>query len=79
MDRKKNEKGSGAAFRTGVIAIAFMATGFQTALFLHKAAAVKIESMKDRPDTVYVIETRTVDADDGDSPAAGTVTTIRKN
>lgn len=79
MDRKKNEKGSGAAFRTGVIAIAFMATGFQTALFLHKAAAVKIESMKDRPDTVYVIETRTAGTEDTDSPAQRTVTTIRKN
>ena len=79
MDRKKNDKGPGAAFRTGVIAIAFLAMGFQTALFLHKAAAVKIEAMKDRPDTVYIIESRPSVPGSGAPAGKADVRTVRKN
>ena len=43
-----------ASFVTGAIALAFLITGYQTALFMHRAAVLKIVSDADRPDTVYV-------------------------
>lgn len=40
--------------RTGVIALAFLILGFQLALFVHKAAVVRIVANRDHPDTVFV-------------------------
>ena len=36
----------------GVVALVFMIIGYQTALFVHSAAVMKIEANRDRPDTV---------------------------
>ncbi len=38
----------------GVIAIVFLMIGYQTAMFIHNAAVMKIASNRDEPDTVYV-------------------------
>lgn len=46
----------GSVFKVGAIALAFLVIGYQSALFLHKAAALRIESLRDRPDTVYVVD-----------------------
>lgn len=54
MEEKKNPRSSGAAFKSGAVALAFMIIGYQTALFVHKAAVLRVESVRDAPDTVYV-------------------------
>lgn len=54
---KKNPKNSSATFKVGAIALAFLIIGYQAALFIHKAAVLRIESLRDRPDTVYVYVT----------------------
>lgn len=35
MEEKKNPRSSGAAFKAGAVALAFMIIGYQTALFVH--------------------------------------------
>ena len=40
----------------GAIALVFLAIGWQTALFVHKAAVAHIAASRDRPDTVYIYE-----------------------
>lgn len=42
------------SFVTGVIALTFLIVGYQTALFVHRAAVVSIAANRDEPDTVYV-------------------------
>ena len=54
-NRNKN-KGLGASFITGAIALVFLIIGYQVALFVHKAAALRIVANQDHPDTVYVID-----------------------
>lgn len=46
---------------SGVVALVFLAIGYQTALFLHTASVEKVASNRDEPDTVYVYETRILD------------------
>ena len=48
--KEKIEKGRG--YLTGVIAVVFMIIGYQTALFVHQAALMKITANRDEPDTV---------------------------
>lgn len=42
------------SFITGVIALIFLIVGYQTALFIHNAAVMRIAAGRDEPDTVYV-------------------------
>lgn len=42
------------SFRAGIIALVFLVMGFQLALFVYKAAELRILANRDRPDTVYV-------------------------
>ena len=44
------------SFVVGVIAIVFLVIGYQTALFIHRAAVLKIVADRDVPDTVYVYD-----------------------
>lgn len=57
MGKDKEGKKVSASFSTGVVALVFLAVGYQTALFIHHAAVVHIASGRDTPDTVYVYET----------------------
>lgn len=50
----KKEKGISESFMIGVIALAFLLIGYQTALFIHRATVMKIAQVRDEPDTVYV-------------------------
>ena len=57
--RRKDPKDSGtpgSVFKVGAIALAFLIIGYQSALFVHRAAELRIASLRDRPDTVYVID-----------------------
>ena len=54
---KEKKSGLSESFVIGVIALVFMIVGYQTALFIHNAAVVRIAADRDAPDTVYVYET----------------------
>lgn len=68
----RDESKFSTSFVTGVIAMTFLIIGYQTALFMHRAAVTKIAADRDSPDTVYVIK-EAVSADVPDSMAAKTV------
>ncbi|MBR5835868.1 MAG: helix-hairpin-helix domain-containing protein [Bacteroidales bacterium] len=74
---RKKKSGLSESFIVGVIAIVFLVVGYQTALFIHQAAVMKIAANRDNPDTVYVYVS---------SPEAGSVSAdppvqkaVRKN
>ena len=54
--RSSEEKKSGPSqsFVTGIIALVFLILGYQTALFIHQAAVMKIAANRDHPDTVFI-------------------------
>lgn len=54
--KSKEEKKSGLSesFIIGVLALVFLLVGYQTALFIHRAAVTKIAANRDTPDTVFV-------------------------
>lgn len=55
VSSSENKKsGLSESFIIGVIAIVFLIVGYQTALFIHQAAVMKITANRDEPDTVYV-------------------------
>ena len=88
---KKNEdKRPSESFILGVVALVFLIIGYQTAMFVYKAAVTKIAANRDEPDTVYVYEQRTYDvryAETEKGPSVGTAgnsvapvrKTVRKN
>ena len=53
---KEKKSGLSESFVIGVIALVFLIVGYQTALFIHNAAVVKIAANRDHPDTVYIYE-----------------------
>ena len=53
--RKETDKSS-PYFRAGAIALVFIVIGYQTALFVNRAAILRIEALRDRPDTVYIYQ-----------------------
>lgn len=65
MKNQKESKKLSASFTTGAIALVFLAIGWQTALFVYKAAEAKIAAHRDRPDTVYVYKTLPPDSSGG--------------
>ena len=54
--RQKTPKKPTASFTTGAIALVFLIIGFEVALFVHKAAVMRLVADRDRPDTVYIVE-----------------------
>ncbi len=56
MEKKSPEKKkpSETTFKAGAIALVFLIIGYQTAVFIHRTAILRIESLRDRPDTVYI-------------------------
>ena len=56
MDQKR-ESGNrlSASFVTGAVALIFLAIGYQTALFVHRAAVLHIAESSVHPDTVYIV------------------------
>lgn len=52
MEKKSS---SSTVFKVGAISLAFLILGYQSALFIHKAAVLRIEANRDVPDTVYVM------------------------
>ena len=56
MEEGKRQKTLKSSFTTGAIALVFLLVGFETALFIHKAAVTRLVADRDHPDTVYVVE-----------------------
>lgn len=59
MARQNSGKDSGTpsgTFKVGAIALAFLIIGYQSALFVHRAAALHVAAQRDAPDTVYVMD-----------------------
>lgn len=59
MEKHKADKERGrisASFATGAIALAFLIVGYQSAIFIHRAAVTAIVSQSEHPDTVYIVE-----------------------
>lgn len=54
--KSKEEKKSGLSesFIIGVLALVFLLVGYQTALFIHRAAVTEIAANRDKPDTIFV-------------------------
>ena len=76
MEEGKRQKTLKSSFTTGAIALVFLIIGFETALFVHKAAVTRLVADRDRPDTVYVVE-RVKPAADAAEEETGTVS-VRK-
>lgn len=53
-EEKKGRSRLSPSFVTGAVALAFLAIGYQSALFIHRAAALKILSDATVPDTVFI-------------------------
>lgn len=75
--KEKTEKGRG--YLTGVIAVVFLIIGYQTALFVHQAAVMKIAANRDEPDTVYVYPEQYATDGGSYSTSGRTVKSARKN
>ena len=56
---KEKKSGLSESFIIGVLALVFLLTGYQTALFIHRAAVTKIAANRDDPDTVYIYRDQT--------------------
>lgn len=55
MEKKSPEKKvSDTTFKIGAIALTFLIIGYQAAVFIHRTAILRIESLRDSPDTVYI-------------------------
>lgn len=52
--KRNEERRPSESFVMGVVALVFLVIGYQVALFVHRAAVLKIEADRDVPDTVYV-------------------------
>lgn len=77
---KSGERKVPASFLTGAVALVFLVTGYQTALFVHKAATAAILAGRDSPDTVYVAVCDTVVIGEEEPlAAAGRPSYVRKN
>lgn len=72
----KKRNGPSESFVVGIIAVVFLIVGYQTALFIHRAAVMKIAAGRDEPDTVYVYPAQTEEAEE---QVAGGNITVRKN
>ncbi len=53
-EERKKKRTVSSSFLTGVVALVFLAIGYQTALFVHHAAGLKLLSNVDEPDTVFI-------------------------
>ena len=82
MNKNQKSDRPSESYIMGVVALVFLIIGYQTALFVHRAAVMRIEANRDLPDTVYVYETVVTDIESAPHQPAGTPAnkrTARKN
>lgn len=56
MEGKSRKKDSSAVFKIGTVTLVFLIIVYQAALFIHRAAILRLEAKRDRPDTVYIVQ-----------------------
>lgn len=74
-DKKCNGAGdSRSTFKIGAVCAIFLIIGFEAALFINRTAVLKIEALRDHPDTVFVSvgESREDDSGSGSAPRSET-------
>jgi len=54
VGEKKNQQSSSTVFKVGAISLAFLIIGYEAALFVTRASALRIVANRDKPDTVFV-------------------------
>lgn len=74
-DASRKGTPSAAAFKVGAIALAFLIIGYQAALFVGRAARLRLEAHRDRPDTVFVYSSVPDSSVSSQAPAE----TLRRN
>lgn len=87
MPRKEEKKSVlSQSFVTGVVAAVFLIVGYQTAVFVHRAAVMKIAADRDEPDTIYICVPPQVDMPSSEGGGLGrggtgntAPRTVRKN
>lgn len=70
MKQSQPHRSLSRSFILGVIALVFLIVGYQTALFIHRAAVMRIAANRDSPDTVYVVKEAVTYADESMSPSS---------
>lgn len=65
---RKDEGTPTSVFKVGAIALAFLIIGYQSALFVQRAAVLRIEANRDRPDTVYIFTDDSISAGSREHP-----------
>ena len=68
--KDKRSETPGTVFKVGGIAFAFLIIGYQSALFVQRAAELRSASLRDHPDTVYVYVPADAAADGSPSGSA---------
>lgn len=53
---KKIQTANGSAFKVGAISLAFLIIGYEAALFIHRASTEHVAAVRNKPDTVFVID-----------------------
>ena len=56
MAKRKDNDTPVGSFAVGAVALVFLIIGYQVALFINRAASLKLAANRDTPDTVYVVE-----------------------
>lgn len=57
MEKKAGgSSNSSAVFKIGTVSLVFLIIAYQVALFVHRAATLRLEAHTDRPDTVYIVQ-----------------------
>ena len=54
MKKRDRNETPASTFKAGAVSLAFLVIGYQTAIFVQRAAKLRIEANRDAPDTVYV-------------------------
>ena len=55
-ENSSKDRAPSSVFKVGAIALAFLIIGYQSALFVHRAASLRVASLRDHPDTVFVVD-----------------------
>ena len=76
---KKKRSTLDASFVSGAIALVFLVIGYQAAVFLHRAAVLRIVAGRDHPDTVFVERIPEPAGGGEETPAERPARTYRKN
>ncbi len=53
---RRTRKNSASVFKAGTVCLVFLIIGFESALFVRRAAELSVQLRRDSPDTVYVVD-----------------------